>query len=126
MALKNPREPNQLISLDMTPDKTAIRDAATVIVLRDRWTNPTILMGQRGSKAAFMPNKFVFPGGAVDAADATIPLAAPLPEVCTDRLLEDADPTLAHALSAEVNLGTHSIHTGGQLDTPLQRPVSPR
>ncbi|MDB4122520.1 DNA mismatch repair protein MutT, partial [Octadecabacter sp.] len=33
-------------------DKTAIRDAATVIVLRDRDTAPAILMGQRGASAA--------------------------------------------------------------------------
>jgi len=37
-------------------DKTAIRHASTVIVLRDRHTAPRILMGQRGAKAAFMPN----------------------------------------------------------------------
>ena len=48
-------------------DKTAIRNAATVILLRDRLENPRVLMGQRGANAAFMPNKFVFPGGAVDA-----------------------------------------------------------
>ena len=45
----------------MTIDKTKIRNAATVIVLRDRHVTPHILMGQRGAKAAFMPNKFVFP-----------------------------------------------------------------
>ena len=56
-------------------DKTAIRNAATVILLRDRLENPRVLMGQRGANAAFMPNKFVFPGGAVDAADANIALA---------------------------------------------------
>jgi 8-oxo-dGTP pyrophosphatase MutT (NUDIX family) len=53
-------------------DKSAIRDAATVIVLRDAATSPSILMGQRGATAAFMPNKYVFPGGAVDAIDASI------------------------------------------------------
>lgn len=48
-----------------------IRDAATVIVLdRDRPAGPSVLMGQRGAGAAFMPSKYVFPGGAVDPADA--------------------------------------------------------
>ena len=46
-----------------------IRDAATVILLRDMGGVPHVLMGQRGAKAAFMPNKYVFPGGAVDAVD---------------------------------------------------------
>lgn len=82
----------------MSIDKTAIRNAATVIVVRDRDSNPQILMGQRGAKAAFMPNKFVFPGGAVDAADADIPLAAPISTLCQDRLSEQADPNLVHAL----------------------------
>ncbi|NOD34812.1 MULTISPECIES: NUDIX hydrolase [unclassified Ruegeria] len=84
----------------MTADKTAIRDAATVIVLRDRWTNPSILMGQRGSKAVFMPNKFVFPGGAVDPADSAVPLATKLPDLCRDRLAEQAESGLQHALAA--------------------------
>lgn len=67
-------------------DKSALRDAATVIVLRDRDTAPKVLMGQRGSKAAFMPNKFVFPGGAVDADDHRIALHSPLRDICDTRL----------------------------------------
>lgn len=80
-------------------DKTALRDAATVVVLRDRATRPRVLMGQRGAKAAFMPNKFVFPGGAVDAQDAAIPLARPLSALCAARLTEDANPRIAPALA---------------------------
>lgn len=83
----------------MTIDKTAIRNAATVIALRDRDSDPHVLMGQRGAQAAFMPNKFVFPGGAVDAADADVPLATPLPGLCTDRLREDSALDLSHALA---------------------------
>lgn len=84
----------------MTEDKSAIRNAATVIVLRDRLTNPSILMGQRGAKAAFMPNKFVFPGGAVDAADSDVSLASNLPEICSKRLSEQAQPGMQNALAA--------------------------
>lgn len=80
-------------------DKTALRDAATVIVLRDRTTRPRILMGQRGAKAAFMPNKFVFPGGAVDADDADVPLARAMPPLCAERLREDSARDLTHALA---------------------------
>lgn len=83
----------------MTIDKTKIRNAATVIVLRDRHVTPHILMGQRGAKAAFMPNKFVFPGGAVDATDAQVPLAAPVNALCRGRLCDDAEPFLAHAIA---------------------------
>ena len=84
----------------MTIDKSQIRNAATVIVLRDRFENPQILMGQRGAKAVFMPNKFVFPGGAVDAQDARVPLVAGLSPLCTSRLAEASDPAVVPALAA--------------------------
>lgn len=78
---------------------TLIRDAATVIILRDRDSDtPRILMGQRGPQAAFMPNKFVFPGGAVDPADATAPLVAQINPPCLSRLSHA--PATAHALTA--------------------------
>jgi 8-oxo-dGTP pyrophosphatase MutT (NUDIX family) len=65
-----------------------IRDAATVILIRDAQTAPAVLMGQRGAGAAFMPSKFVFPGGAVDTGDAAVPLARPSP--CAPRLAQDS------------------------------------
>lgn len=84
----------------MTDPLPPIRHAATVIILRQMADGPAVLMGQRGAKAAFMPNKFVFPGGAVDAGDTAIPLARPLAEPCATRLTEDSDPALANALAA--------------------------
>ena len=82
-----------------TTDKSAVRNAATVIVLRDRMEAPKVLMGQRGAQAVFMPNKFVFPGGAVDAADEGVPLARRMPQVCRERLLEEAPADFTHALA---------------------------
>lgn len=89
-----PTNPKQQI-----PDKAALRNAATVIALRDRMDAPKVLMGQRGAQAAFMPNKFVFPGGAVDPDDAGVPLARPLLPLCRARLLEDSTQDLGHALA---------------------------
>lgn len=63
-----------------------IRDAATIIMVRDANTRPRVLMGQRGHSAVFMPSKFVFPGGAVDAVDAEIPVANPAGAECLRRL----------------------------------------
>ncbi len=82
----------------MTIDKSAIRNAATVIVIRNRMEAPSILMGQRGATAAFMPNKFVFPGGAVDAGDADIPSASALTDLCAARIAEDTDPAFTRAI----------------------------
>lgn len=56
-------------------------------------------MGQRCATAAFMPRKFVFPGGAVDPGDAVIPLAAPLSALCAERLNADSAQALSHALA---------------------------
>ena len=77
-----------------------IKPASTVIVLRDFPTAPKILMGQRGSKAVFMPNKYVFPGGRVDAGDHEIELAHSLNRHCAARLAEDTDATPISALAA--------------------------
>jgi 8-oxo-dGTP pyrophosphatase MutT (NUDIX family) len=104
-------------------DKTAIRDAATVIVVRNRTTRPAILMGQRGQSAAFMPMKFVFPGGAVDEADAHVPLHGPLPALCADRLARDSPrPPQALATAAIRELWEE---TGQILGQPAPWPDPP-
>jgi len=72
-------------------DAPPIRDAATIIMVRDAATRPRVLMGQRGQSAVFMPSKFVFPGGAVDAVDATIPLANPAGPACRAALARHSD-----------------------------------
>lgn len=71
-------------------DKTAIRPASTIIILRDRATSPRVLMGQRGAGAAFFPSKFVFPGGAVDAVDGEVPVSRPMPADMSSYLAESS------------------------------------
>lgn len=77
-----------------------IRDASTVIVLRDAPSAPRVLMGQRGKNAAFMPNKFVFPGGAVDPQDAEVPIASLPSESEMHRLDQHAETGSAKPLLA--------------------------
>lgn len=55
-------------------------------------------MGQRGANAAFMPNKFVFPGGAVDPGDAHVPMRAHVSDLCLSRLREDCAADMSHGL----------------------------
>ncbi|SOC02764.1 NUDIX hydrolase [Rhodobacter maris] len=84
----------------MTIDKSALRDAATLIVLRrDHSEGPAVLMGLRGATAAFMPSKHVFPGGALDPGDSVVPLAAPLPDASARRLAQDAPDGIGPALA---------------------------
>ncbi|MEM9062393.1 MAG: NUDIX hydrolase [Pseudomonadota bacterium] len=80
------------------PRKDAIRNAATIVLVRRDSGAPRVLMGQRGKAAAFMPNKFVFPGGAVDPQDALVTPQVPASDRVRDKLGVRADAELADAL----------------------------
>jgi 8-oxo-dGTP pyrophosphatase MutT (NUDIX family) len=62
------------------------RDAATLILVRKRNDIPEILLGCRHGSNAFMPNRYVFPGGRVDTADTRVPFAADLRTDVAERL----------------------------------------
>lgn len=48
------------------------KDSATLILVRRDAATPRILMGQRSGGHSFMPNKYVFPGGRLDASDGRV------------------------------------------------------
>ena len=111
---------------DTQTPKDALRDAASVILVRRDREVARVLMGQRGRGAAFMPSKFVFPGGAVDREDRDIPAATPLPEPTARRLRLRADLNLAEPLAMaairELWVQTSSEYPGSN---PLPGRINP-
>lgn len=79
-------------------------------------------MGQRGENAAFMPNKFVFPGGAVDLGDSAIPLAYQVSEPCAARLNSKSGTARSLAVAAIRELWEESgliLGMPGMWDQPV-------
>jgi 8-oxo-dGTP pyrophosphatase MutT (NUDIX family) len=54
------------------------RDAATLMLLDRQSDGVHVLMGRRSARHAFMPGRFVFPGGRTDPSDSRVPVASPL------------------------------------------------
>ncbi|MFQ0814189.1 DNA mismatch repair protein MutT [Brucella anthropi] len=54
------------------------RDAASLLLVDRSGSKPRILMGRRHASLAFMPGKFVFPGGRADPVDGAVAAAAEL------------------------------------------------
>ena len=78
-------------------EPVAARAAASLIVVRP---GPEVLMGLRGAGHRFMPNRLVFPGGAVEPGDATEPAASEPAADTLRHLCRAADPVLARGLVA--------------------------
>lgn len=62
------------------------RSAATLILLDRTKRAPRILMGRRHARLAFMPGKFVFPGGRIEPGDRHMPVAGALSHRASDAL----------------------------------------
>lgn len=114
-------------TLDNLPAPAAdrIRNAATVILIdRDRADGPSVLMGMRGAGAAFMPSKYVFPGGAVDAED-DAPCPETLSDACRARLSAEplADVTVSPDALARAALREMVEETGLTLAPSADDPL---
>ncbi|MEQ1711818.1 MAG: NUDIX hydrolase [Hyphomicrobium sp.] len=81
--------PPQRADGDALPARSALRprDAATLVVVETSGSELRVLMGRRRADLVFMPGKFVFPGGRVDAADRQIACSDVLCAVEQQKLL---------------------------------------
>lgn len=82
------------------PKAVRAKHAASLIVLRHNNNEPHMLMGMRGARHRFMPNRLVFPGGRVDRADLTAPHATAMPAETERALRRKTNAKLAYALAA--------------------------
>lgn len=71
------------------PRRLAIRDAATMIVIDRSGPTPTILLGRRHHGHAFMPGKYVFPGGRLERVDRHAAAAGHLDARVEARLMQE-------------------------------------
>ena len=78
------------------------RDAASLIIVRPGASGPEVLMGMRGARHRFMPNRLVFPGGRVDPLDSRGRFARPLRPDTRAHLEKQATPGRAQAIAIAV------------------------
>ena len=99
--------------------KQTLRDAATVILLRDRAGGPyEVFLMRRGRNQAFMGGAYVFPGGRLDEADADPELAACIGGFCAadaKHLIQEKDLPEATALGLFVAAIRETFEEAGVL-----------
>jgi 8-oxo-dGTP pyrophosphatase MutT (NUDIX family) len=66
--------------------KITPRAAATLILIDRSGQVPKVLLGRRHANHKFMPGKFVFPGGRIEAGDFLMPAIRDLSEVAVEKL----------------------------------------
>jgi 8-oxo-dGTP pyrophosphatase MutT (NUDIX family) len=64
------------------------RDAATLMLIDRSGRDPTVLLGRRHASHKFMPGKFVFPGGRIEALDRAMPAVSELHPGTERKLME--------------------------------------
>ncbi len=73
---------------DQTFPNLKPRDSATLILIDRAHPVPKVLLGRRHQRHRFMPGKFVFPGGRIEAADRLMAARAPLHDRHVARLMQ--------------------------------------
>lgn len=112
------------------------RDAATLIIVDSAGPAPRILLGKRRDDLKFMPGKYVFPGGRMDADDKSVIAARELRQAEADKLLVDMkgrpSPARARGLAltavretfeeAGLIIGGTAAGSGSELAPPAENP----
>lgn len=104
------------------------KDAATLVIWRRSGGELEVLMGERSAGHAFMPNRYVFPGGRVDRHDWRVPVAAPLDSGVAARLQRAASASRARALALAAVRETFEetgLIVGEPFDGPPPRNLPP-
>jgi 8-oxo-dGTP pyrophosphatase MutT (NUDIX family) len=78
--------------------------SASLVLIDRRGAQPKVLLGRRNFSLVFLPGKYAFPGGRLEADDHRMPAAGTLAEGCIARLAlrrpERSPPAAAFALAA--------------------------
>jgi 8-oxo-dGTP pyrophosphatase MutT (NUDIX family) len=114
---------------DQTFADSEPRDAATLMLVdRTDAATPKVLLGRRHDNHKFMPGKFVFPGGRIEALDAKMSAVSEVHPDMQTKLLErvgnkDADYARALALTAVREMAEETgLLLGVQRDEPPSVP----
>jgi len=83
------------------------RDAASLVITRGRGRDTRVLLGRREPRDRFLPDLYVFPGGRVDAGDATRPAASELRSAVARRMSRHWPASRARALAVASVRETH-------------------
>lgn len=95
------------------------RAASSLILYRPSKNGFDVLMGRRHKDHVFMPNRLVFPGGAIESEDRYVQPAAPLKSHVEAHLTRTLSPTRARSLAAAAIRETYE-ETGLMLASQLK------
>jgi 8-oxo-dGTP pyrophosphatase MutT (NUDIX family) len=87
---------------EQTSPNSRPRDAATLIIVDRSQRTSKVLLGRRHDSHKFLPGKFVFPGGRIEATDSKMPAASALhPDVESKlmKLVRRGSPARARAIA---------------------------
>ncbi len=107
------------------------KDASTLILLDRSGPEPKVLLGKRHHGHIFLPGKYVFPGGSVDASDRRIATELGLHPKTEERLMRQMrrpSPGKARALALAAVRETFEetgLLLGAPRSTPLRAPAGP-